>query len=71
MNRAAEVSQGFFLAQRLADGTPGRPIGNEDGAVMMFEELEVAREVIAKLSEEDCPLAIFKVNLVYVGEVIC
>ncbi len=61
---------GFFIAQKQEDGSPGRPVGNEDGAIMMFEDLDVAKGVRDNMQEEGAPLAIFKVNLVYAGEVL-
>jgi hypothetical protein len=62
--------QGFFIAQKLLDGSPGRPIGNEDSAIMLFEDLCVAQKVRDELSSEHGPLSIFKVNMVFCGEVV-
>ena len=64
------MNEGFFVAQKLADGSLGRPVGNDDGAIMLFEELERAAAVRLSLLEESSDLAVFKVNLVFVGEVI-
>ena len=62
---------GFFLAQKLPDGGPGKPIGSgDDGAIAMFEDLDVAVQVRDSLAGELGPLSIFRVNLVFVGEVI-
>ena len=62
--------QGFFIAQRLPDGSPGRPIGNDDGSIAMFEDLDVARKTREDLTPEHGPLSIFSVNMVFSGEVI-
>lgn len=64
------LDQGFFIAQKLPDGSPGRPIGNDDGSIAMFEDLEVVKAVRSKLVEEHGPLSIFRVNMVFSGEVI-
>ena len=61
---------GYFIAQKQPDGTPGRPIGNEEDAIMLFEDLEKAREVQLTMSAEHGPLSVFKVNLVFAGEVL-
>ena len=62
--------QGFFIAQRLADGSPGRPIGNDDGAIMLFDDLGKALEVRTCMEAEHGPLGVFKINISFVGEVI-
>jgi hypothetical protein len=54
----------------LPDGTPGRPVGNDDGAIMMFEDLDKAIQVKAELEKEHGKLTLFKVNLVFTGEVL-
>jgi hypothetical protein len=64
------MNKGFFLAQKQDDGTPGRPIGNEDGAIMMFEELEVAVRAMQDLPTNLAPMGVFQVNISFVGEVI-
>lgn len=64
------MSTGYFIAIKREDGSPDRPIGNDDGAISMFEELDQARATAASLSEEHGPLAVFQVNLVFVGEVL-
>jgi hypothetical protein len=64
------VNQGFFIAQKLPDGTPGKPVGNDDGAIMMFEEFDKAVTVRQELQREHGPLSIFRVNLVFAGEVL-
>lgn len=65
-----EPNQGFFIAQRQPDGSPGRPIGNDDGAIMMFEELDKVLEVRKEMEAEHGPLGVYKVNMVFAGEVI-
>lgn len=64
------MNQGFFIAQKQPDGTPGRPIGNDDGAIMLFEDFDKACEVLKEMQAEYGPLSLFKVNLVFAGEVI-
>ena len=70
------VSQGFFIAQKKQDGSPGRPIGTGDfekdgnGPLLLFEDLEEATRVRAELVKSTGPLSIFQVNLVMAGEVI-
>ena len=64
------MDQAFFIAQRQEDGTPGRPVGNDDGAIMMFEELELAKKVQQEMDDEHGPLAIFQLNVKFVGEVV-
>jgi len=66
----AVLDQGFFIAQKQQDGSPGRPIGNDDGAIMMFEELDKASEVRKNMEVEHGPLSVFRVNMVFVGEVV-
>lgn len=65
-----QTNQGYFIAQKLPDGTPGRPIGNDDGAIMMFEDLEKVCDVRNAMLEEHGPLSIFIVNIVFAGEVL-
>lgn len=67
-----ELNRGYFIAQKLASGAPGRPVGSstDDGAISLFEELTVARRVRDELVPEHGPLSIFQINLVVVGEVI-
>jgi hypothetical protein len=62
--------QGFFIAQLLPDGSPGRPIGNDDGSIAMFEDLDVAKSTRDSLLAEHGPLSIFSVNMVFSGKVI-
>jgi hypothetical protein len=64
------MDQGFFIAQRQADGGPGRPIGNDDGAIMLFEELDKVIAVRNAMEEEHGPLGVFKLNISFAGEVI-
>lgn len=65
------MDQGFFLAQKQQDGSPGRPLGNEeDGAIMMWENLSEALNVRNRLIPEMGVLCVFRVNLVFTGEVI-
>ena len=59
----------YFIAKKKQDGSPGKPIGNEVGAIMVFEELEVARGTCEVLSREHGQLSIFAMNIVVVGEV--
>lgn len=60
----------FFIASKTADGTLGKPIGNDDGAIMFFEELEAAIEVKNGLVKEHGPLHIFRMNMSFAGEVL-
>ena len=64
------MNQGFFLAQKLPDGSPGRPIGNDAGAISMFEELDKALEVRRMMEAEHGPLSVFAVNMSFCGEVV-
>ena len=64
------MDQGFFLAQRQEDGSPGRPIGNDDAAIMLFDDLANAVRVRDGMLAECGPLGIFKLNVVLVGEVV-
>lgn len=71
LGKGLAINQGFFIAQRQADGSPGKPIGDEEtGAIMMFEELDSALEVKSRLQAEHGQLSIFKINLVFAGEVV-
>jgi hypothetical protein len=70
VNEITEIDSGFFIAQRLPDGSPGRPVGNSDGAMSLFEDLSVARKVKEDMEQEVGPLAIFRLNVVYCGEVV-
>lgn len=65
-----QPSQGFFIAQKQQDGSPGRPIGNDAGAIMMFEDLAKALDVKRVMEVEHGPLGVFAVNMVFVGEVV-
>ena len=64
------INQGFFIAKKQTDGSPGRPVGNEEGAIMLFEDLEVSTKVKDSMASEHGPLSIFRVNLVLAGEVL-
>lgn len=64
------MNQGFFIAQKLADGSPGKPVGNDDGAIMLFEDFDKAIIVRGGLEKEHGALGIFRVNLVFAGEVL-
>jgi hypothetical protein len=65
------MEKGYFIAQKLANGTPGRPVGSEeDSGIMLFEDLNQARAVRDNMSLEHGALSIFVVNLGMVGEVI-
>ena len=70
VNAATQINSGFFVAEKLPDGSPGRPIGNEDGAIMLFEDLALADRVRSGAAPENGPLTIFKVNIVFAGEVL-
>lgn len=67
---------GFFIAKKLKDGSPGQPIGMAidniamEGGIMMFEELGDAIKVRDTMQTDIGPLSIFKVNLVFAGEVL-
>ena len=45
------MNEGFFLAKKLPDGAPGRPLGNEDGAIMVWEDLAAANRALAELPD--------------------
>ena len=62
--------QGFFIAQKLPDGGPGRPIGNDDGAISVFDDLGVATKVRDDMLAEHGLLGIFKINVALAGEVL-
>ena len=63
------MDSGYFLAEKRPDGTPGRPIGGPElGAILMFDDFDVARNARGS-SEELSLLSIFKVNIAVVGEV--
>ena len=70
--RKARVNsnQGFFIAQKLTDGSPGCPIGNDAGAIMMFEDLVKALDVKRAMEMEHGPLSVFAVNMSFCGEVV-
>ena len=62
---------GFFIAEKQADGSPGRPLGNEDGAIMLFDDLDTVRSARDTYSKElGHPLSIFKIAITPAGEVI-
>jgi len=65
-----KFDEGFFIAQKLPGGGPGRPIGNEDGAIMVFEELALVAKIRGEMAKEHGSLGIFRINVVLVGEVI-
>ena len=65
-----QLNRGFFIAQKQSDGSPGRPVGNGAGAIMMFEDLEKALEVKRALEVGHGALGVFAVNMSFAGEVV-
>ena len=63
------INAGYFIAQKDQDGSPGRPIGNEDGAIMLFDDLAVARKVRDDSLAECGQMYIWRVNISILGEV--
>ena len=73
------MDSGYFIAQRLPDGSPGRPVGNnlfadqlpDNGSIMMFDDLGKAN-VVRRLVEEELgqPLSLFKMNMAFAGVVV-
>lgn len=63
------MNQGYFIAQREPDGSPGKPIGNEDGAIMLFDSKEQAQKVLDEMTKDVTDLRLYMVNYVVVGEV--
>lgn len=61
---------GYFIASKNADGSPGKPVGNEDGAVMVFDDLAAAKAARGSLVVEMGQLSIFQVNVSILGEVV-
>lgn len=59
----------IFLAEEREDGTPGKPIGNEQGAIMVFEDGEMARTVWNELRETIPTLAMFGASISVVGKI--
>ena len=45
-------------------------MGNEDGAIMVFDDLAAARLAMFSLVGEMGPLSIFRLNISIVGEVV-
>lgn len=64
------MNQGYVIAKKNADGDMGRPIGNDEGAIALFEELDLAVKVRNSMVPEHGPLSVFIVNLVFAGEVV-
>ena len=66
------MSEGFFIASRLEDGSVGQPVSNGGESISLFEDLLVAKKVRDELVKEGSMgmLHIYKVNMVFVGEVI-
>ena len=64
------MDSAFFIAKRQEDGAPGFPIGNDDGAISIFEDLDTAVKVQGEMEKEYGPLAIFKINVAFVGQVL-
>jgi hypothetical protein len=62
------MDAGFFIAQKQEDGTPGRPVGNDDGSIAVFEELDTALKVRDALTAEHGKLSVFKINISFAGE---
>jgi hypothetical protein len=64
------MNSGYFIAKKLPDGTPGRPIGNEEDAISLFEDLDLAVKVRDSMLPEHGELSVFKINVAFVGEVL-
>lgn len=71
------MGKGYFIAQKTADGSPGRPIGADEfvrdgnGPFLLFEDLDEAKKVKDQLVSQIGPLSIFCVNIVLSGELVC
>jgi hypothetical protein len=58
---------GFFIAEKLPDGSPGRPVGDQEyDTVALFHTVEKAIQIRDSVNKD---LKIFRLNLVFVGEV--
>jgi hypothetical protein len=64
------MNKGYFIAEKLENGKPGKPLGNEDGAIMMFDELDLALPVIGALKADNPRLSLFQTEVTITGEVI-
>jgi hypothetical protein len=67
------VSQGYVVAEELEDGSPGRPVGGDDGSVALFDDLGAARAALLSVATDTahCPkMSVFKVNVAMAGKVI-
>lgn len=61
----------YVIVQKTADGSPGRPVGDENGAIAVFEDSEQASKVLNDMKEDVPNLGIFRLNISMAGEVLC
>jgi hypothetical protein len=67
------ITEGYVVAEELENGSPGRPIGNDDGSVALFDNLECARgvlEAVVKESGTVQKLCVFRANVSFAGKVV-
>ncbi len=72
-----QIREAFILSKRNSDGSPGKPVGisavdesNNDGGMLLFEDLGQARAVRDTVLPDVGPLSIFKVSVTLLGEVV-
>lgn len=61
------MDKGYFLAEVQPDSSPGRPIGDNNGAIMVFDDRELAFETLKKTGIDG--LAVFLLNVQVIGRV--
>lgn len=71
------IQEAYILSKKNHDGSPGKPVGisaldetNEDGAMLLFEDLAQVRTVMEHVMSEMGELSIFKVSVTLLGEVV-
>jgi hypothetical protein len=64
------MDSGYIVAEKLEDGKVGRPVGTDDGGVSLFEDPNRATAVRDSLRSEMPTLAVFRLNIIMVGEVL-
>jgi hypothetical protein len=68
-----QINDGFLVATRYKDGSMGDPIGNieDGGGFTLFYSLDHAVKIRDQVSiESKQQLHVFKLNIVFAGEVI-
>ena len=67
------MSNAIMIAEVTDEGGAGKPIGNEDGAVLIFEDEATAARVLETLRTGKIRnlgnLALFAVNMAVVGRI--